>query len=312
MKKSIGWFSLVGVLIAAVAYANVRETKNNTDIKFFTKRSGVITEANISINGATGNLVGDGSSLSGITTGQVGAEPANANIQSHIGSAANPHSVTKGQVGLGSVANKDLGLVDNQSKVTMFTSPAFTGDVTGPDGSPSVPGYNFVSGSNQGMYRCANGATCFSYAGAQRMEITTQVNMALLSVQGTTMCASSGAGGNRDIGSCSSSIRYKKDVEDLTDSEANLVYETRPVSFVWKGSGKRDYGFIAEETHELLPDLTTWGNNKDGDVVIDGFKYRHYTALLTKVVQRQKAKIDLMKEYICSKDDAPSELCEVN
>ena len=32
-------------------------------------------------------------------------EPKNANIQSHISSKANPHSVTKFQVGLGSVAN---------------------------------------------------------------------------------------------------------------------------------------------------------------------------------------------------------------
>ena len=70
---------------------------------------------------------GDGGGLTGITAAQVGAaavshtqaigtitgldtslagkEPANANIQSHIGSTANPHSVTKTQVGLGSVDN---------------------------------------------------------------------------------------------------------------------------------------------------------------------------------------------------------------
>jgi hypothetical protein len=35
----------------------------------------------------------------GVTVGQIGAEPANANIQSHISSTSNPHSVTVGQIG---------------------------------------------------------------------------------------------------------------------------------------------------------------------------------------------------------------------
>ena len=39
------------------------------------------------------------------TPSEVGAEPANANIQSHISSTSNPHSVNKTQVGLGNVDN---------------------------------------------------------------------------------------------------------------------------------------------------------------------------------------------------------------
>lgn len=38
--------------------------------------------------------------------GDVGAEPANANIQGHIASTNNPHNTTAPQVGLGNVANK--------------------------------------------------------------------------------------------------------------------------------------------------------------------------------------------------------------
>lgn len=40
-----------------------------------------------------------------VTYSQVGAEPANANIQQHISSTSNPHSVTATQVGLGNVLN---------------------------------------------------------------------------------------------------------------------------------------------------------------------------------------------------------------
>jgi hypothetical protein len=58
-----------------------------------------------------------------LSASSVGAEPANANIQSHISSTSNPHSVTATQVGLGNVTN--------ESKATMFTSPTFTGTVSG-------------------------------------------------------------------------------------------------------------------------------------------------------------------------------------
>lgn len=50
-------------------------------------------------NGTTGKLIKD----SGVNTASF--EPANANIQTHIGSTSNPHSVTKTQVGLGNVDN---------------------------------------------------------------------------------------------------------------------------------------------------------------------------------------------------------------
>ena len=45
-------------------------------------------------------------------------------VDTHIEDTANPHAVTKTQVGLGNVAN--------ESKATMFTSPALTGTPTAP------------------------------------------------------------------------------------------------------------------------------------------------------------------------------------
>jgi hypothetical protein len=59
----------------------------------------------------------------GTTIGDIGAEPANANIQAHISSTTNPHSVTATQVNLGNVTN--------ESKATMFANPTFTGTVGG-------------------------------------------------------------------------------------------------------------------------------------------------------------------------------------
>jgi len=63
------------------------------------------------------------------TPSEVGAEPANLNIQSHISSTSNPHLVTKAQVGLGSAddtsdANKPVSIAQKAAldlKQTVFT-----------------------------------------------------------------------------------------------------------------------------------------------------------------------------------------------
>lgn len=52
-------------------------------------------------------------------------EPANANIQSHIGSTANPHSVTKAQVGLGSADNTS----DLNKPISTATQSALAGKI---------------------------------------------------------------------------------------------------------------------------------------------------------------------------------------
>lgn len=56
-------------------------------------------------------------SLSGHTHSGV-YEPANSNIQSHISNTSNPHSVTKSQVGLGSVENTALSTWAGSSNIT--------------------------------------------------------------------------------------------------------------------------------------------------------------------------------------------------
>ena len=64
-----------------------------------------------------------GSAVSGITDVSASIATNVASITSHTGRSDNPHSVTATQVGLGNVTN--------ESKTTMFTSPTFTGTVSG-------------------------------------------------------------------------------------------------------------------------------------------------------------------------------------
>jgi hypothetical protein len=142
------------------------ESTGNVGIGTITPTEKLHVAGNINIpTGSTYKINGVNLSAS-----NVGAEPANANIQSHISSTSNPHSVTKTQVGLGNVDNTSdaskpvstatqtalnlkanlagptftgtvsgitasmvgLGNVTNESKATMFTSPTFTGTPVAP------------------------------------------------------------------------------------------------------------------------------------------------------------------------------------
>lgn len=58
------------------------------------------------------------------------AKTNNTAFANHTANTSNPHVVTATQVGLGNV--------DNESKETMFSSPAFTGTPTAPTAATSV------------------------------------------------------------------------------------------------------------------------------------------------------------------------------
>lgn len=88
-----------------------------------------------------------------------------------------------------------------------------------------------------------------------------------------------------------SALKYKENIETLDSGD--LIHNLRPVTFDWKSTGERDYGLIAEEVNEHLPELVK--KSEEGEV--EGIKYTKLTSLLIKVVQDQAKQIaDLTKE----------------
>jgi hypothetical protein len=59
-----------------------------------------------------------------------------------------------------------------------------------------------------------------------------------------------------------SSIRYKRDVNPLDDPLGTLR-KLKGVSYIWKDTGTKDYGFIAEEVGKVLPEIVEW--SQDGE-----------------------------------------------
>jgi hypothetical protein len=103
---------------------------------------------------------------------------------------------------------------------------------------------------------------------------------------------------NGQLGTVSSSRRFKEDIQDMDDASRDLM-RLRPVTFRYKqpfgdGSKPIQYGLIAEEVAEVYPDLVA--HSADGQ--IETVKYQVLDSMLLNEVQRQEAKISRLEQKV--------------
>ena len=96
---------------------------------------------------------------------------------------------------------------------------------------------------------------------------------------------------NGQMGTVSSSRRFKEDIEDMGAASRDLM-RLRPVTYRYKdpfadGSKPIQYGLIAEEVAEVYPDLVA--HSADGQ--IETVKYQVLDSMLLNEVQRQQTQI---------------------
>lgn len=96
---------------------------------------------------------------------------------------------------------------------------------------------------------------------------------------------------NGQLGTISSSARFKEDIHDMGLASANLM-KLRPVTFRYKkafddGSKPIQYGLIAEEVEQVYPDLVARSANGQ----IETVKYQVLDSMLLNEVQRQERTI---------------------
>jgi len=96
---------------------------------------------------------------------------------------------------------------------------------------------------------------------------------------------------NGQLGTINSSARFKEDIQDMGDASSRLL-RLRPVTFRYKqpyedGSKPIDYGLIAEEVAQVLPDLAVKGVDGQFETV----QYQKLTPMLLNEVQKQNAQL---------------------
>ena len=110
------------------------------------------------------------------------------------------------------------------------------------------------------------------------------------------------------LGTSTSSRRYKEDIQDMGDATADLM-KLRPVTFYYKreyADGPRllQYGLIAEEVAELYPGLVQYDEKGEMNTVY----YQFVNAMLLNEVQKQHRRIEEHEELINRQGDMIKQL----
>ena len=97
------------------------------------------------------------------------------------------------------------------------------------------------------------------------------------------------------LGTISSSIRFKQDVQDMCDASSCLM-ELRPVTFRYKTQpdGPRHFGLIAEEVEQVMPELVV----RDVTGQIETVAYHELPAMLLNELQKQRATIQAQQARV--------------
>jgi hypothetical protein len=103
---------------------------------------------------------------------------------------------------------------------------------------------------------------------------------------------------NGDLCRVSSSKRYKKNIRGL-ESHLDRILNLKPVSFEWKTTSERDVGLIAEDVHELIPELV--GYDKEGRP--DAVRYELLSLYLLEAMKELKAENEELKHRIEALED---------
>ena len=91
-----------------------------------------------------------------------------------------------------------------------------------------------------------------------------------------------------------SSIRYKKDVEPL-ESAIDTISKLQGVSYNWIDTGRKDYGFIAEEVGRVIPEIVEWSADPQYANTMD---YTRIVSFLVEAVKEQQKKIDVLTKKL--------------
>ena len=108
------------------------------------------------------------------------------------------------------------------------------------------------------------------------------------------------------LGTTSSSLRYKTDVQDMKDYSSG-IYDLRPVTFKWKPehnpSTKIQVGLIAEEVAETFPSLAVIKDDQPETVA-----YQNLVPLLLNEVQKLKLQVTQLQEQVTQLQERVTQL----
>lgn len=109
------------------------------------------------------------------------------------------------------------------------------------------------------------------------------------------------------LGTVSSSKRYKHDIQDVEMSVINNMFSLNPKTFAYNDdeSNTRTYGLIAEEVRDIIPDLVVYSKDKNNNIIMDEdgprvetVKYHLLVPLLVGAIKSLKNEVNKLNERL--------------
>lgn len=95
------------------------------------------------------------------------------------------------------------------------------------------------------------------------------------------------------ISPCSSSLRYKKDLQPYGDG-LGFINQLHPIAYKWKADNMPDIGFGAEDVEKINPLFVTY--NDKGEV--EGVKYDRLSVVFVNAFKEQQTQIEQQKQQL--------------
>ena len=121
------------------------------------------------------------------------------------------------------------------------------------------------------------------------IELMTDGAVKCITIGGAGWCPITASGFNT-----ASSIKYKKNIENMSDECAKKILKLRPVSYDYIKGDTDCLGLIAEEVAEVQE----YAVYRNPDKEIEGLDYSKFVPQLIRMVQLQQEEIDWLKEKI--------------
>lgn len=247
-----------------------------------------------SFNTATGVLALS-SNTSGGSNAASGASALYSNTTGALNTASGFSSLYSNQTGSNNTASGGYALYANTSGGGN-TANGYNALLNNTTGTGNIAlgfqaGLNLTTGSNNIVIGNTGTAADLNTirVGAQG----TQNRTFIAGIRGTTVTGGQTVVVNADgqLGVASSSRRYKDDIQLMGEASSPLM-QLRPVTFRYKeadadGSKPLQYGLIAEEVEQAMPDLVIY--NKDGTP--ESVAYQVLPSLLLNEYQKQSRKL---------------------
>ena len=198
-----------------------------------------------------------------------------------LGATSNQDSTADIRSGT-TAANVGLGSVTNESKATMFSSPTFSGTVSGV--TKSHVGLSNVPNSDH----TAQGYTTYT----SNQATNTNSNVSFSSVAGGTITGTSVSVTGDVIAYASSDNRLKDNIVNIPNA-IEKVQQLNGVTWDWNDNADElqksipNVGVIAQEVEQVLPQLV-----KDRENGYKGVDYAKLTGLLIEAVKELAAQVE--------------------